>query len=182
MTKHFKIKVENQKIREVADTDTFKEIAEFNKIDITDVAKILKKASSSFRYSLSQDEMETCCINALWKAIDKYSNDFRCKFTTYLYRGVVMECLTQRKFNKDKISFGGRLHSNIQDDKDHYEPVDMLDEINFACEDPSLILDRYYKNMSIKEIAQNRGVCGETIRIKINKNLKKLRSSLLKSV
>ena len=29
------------------------------------------------------------------------------------------------------------------------------------------LYDRYYKNMTIKEIAQERGVCGETIRIKI---------------
>ena len=58
----------------------------------------------------------------------------------------------------------------------------MLDEINFACEDPTLILDRFYKNMSIKEIAESRGVCGETIRIRINKNLKKLQNSLSKSV
>ena len=39
-----------------------------------------------------------------------------------------------------------------------------------------------HKNMSIKEIAKNRGVCGETIRIKINKNLKKLKLALQKSV
>ena len=35
------------------------------------------------------------------------------------------------------------------------------------CDDPDLMYDRYYNNMTIKEIAQQRGVCGETIRIKI---------------
>ncbi len=176
------VNIENQSIEEIVGTEAFFKIAESNNIDGQDVFKILKKACSTFRFSLSQDEMTTCCINALWKAVDKYQVDSKCKFTTYLYKGVVMECLSQKKFNKDKISFSGKIHPNIKDDKDPYEPIDMLDEIKFACEDPSLILDRYYKNMSIKEIAQNRGVCGETIRIKINKNLKKLKLALLKSV
>lgn len=173
---------EKQKLSDILETADFRTISEHNKIDSDDVFKILQKACSSFRYSLSQDELSTCCINALWKAIDRYSVESTCKFTTYLYKGVVMECLSQKKFNKEKLSFGGKVHSNIQDPKQHYEQIDMLDEINFACEDPSLILDRFYKNMSIKEIAENRGVCGETIRIRINKNLKKLQNSLSKSV
>jgi len=36
--------------------------------------------------------------------------------------------------------------------------------------------------MTIKEIAQNKGVCGETIRIKIKKNLKKLEKSIIEGV
>lgn len=176
------VNIESLSIKEMVETEAFLEISRTNDIDGQDVFKILKKACSTFRFSLSQDEMSTCCINALWKAVDKYRTDSKCKFTTYLYKGVVMECLSQKKFNKDKISFRGKIHPNIEDTKNQYEPVDMLDEIKFVCEDPSLILDRYYNNMSIKEIAKNRGVCGETIRIKINKNLKKLKLALQKSV
>jgi len=176
------VNIEQRNIRDIIDTDDFECISRTNKIDADDVYKILKKASSSFRYSLSQDELMTCCITALWKAVEKYCTDSNCKFTTYLYKGVVMECLSQKKFNKNKLTLGGKLHPNIRDNSNQYEPIDMIDEINVACEDPNLIIDRYYKNMSIKEIAEVRGVCGETIRIKINKNLKKLRLSLLKSV
>ena len=174
--------IEKQELSQVLESDAFKEISNHGNIDTDDVVKILQKACSTFRYALSQDEVSSCCITALWKAIDRYTNDSKCKFTTYLFKGVQMECLSQKKFNKDKLSFGGKVHSNMQDTKCHYEHVDMLDEINFACEDPSLIFDRFYNNMTIKEIAENRGVCGETIRIRLNKNLKKLRSSLLKSV
>jgi len=176
------VNIEKRNIRDIIKTENWECISKTNKIDHDDVYKILKKASSSFRYALSQDEITTCCITALWKAVEKYCTDSKCKFTTYLYKGVVMECLSQKKFNKAKLSFGGKIHPNIKDDSNQYAPVDMIDEINFACEDPKLILDRYYYNMSIKEIAKNRGCCGETIRIKINKNLKKLELSLLKSV
>tara|TARA_Y100001938_G_C8061072_1_gene417284 strand:- start:658 stop:1191 length:534 start_codon:yes stop_codon:yes gene_type:complete len=176
------INFEEEKLNEILNSKRFNEISESDSIDYDDVVKILQKACGTFRGSLSQEEISTCCLNALWKAVDRYCIDTKCKFTTYLYKGVVMECLTQKKFNKEKISFGGRIHANIKDPKANYESIDMMDEIQFACEDPSLITDRFYKNMSIKEMAENRGVCGETIRIRINKNLKNLKHSLLKSV
>ena len=52
----------------------------------------------------------------------------------------------------------------------------MLDEVETCCEEPDLIYDRFYKNMTVKEIAKNKGVCSETIRVRINKNLTKLRA------
>ena len=90
---------EKQKLSDILETADFRTISEHNKIDSDDVFKILQKACSSFRYSLSQDELSTCCINALWKAIDRYSVESTCKFTTYLYKGVVMECLSQKKYH-----------------------------------------------------------------------------------
>ena len=41
-----------------------------------------------------------------------------------------------------------------------------------------MMYNRFYKNMSVREIALTKGVCSETIRIKIKKNLTKLRSKL----
>ena len=181
--------IEKQSIEEITKSESFLKIAESKNLSSKDIFKILKKASYSFRFSLTKDEMITCSINALWKAVERYSNDSNCKFTTYLYKGVVMECLTQKKFNSEKSSKGVKTYANsssvfslIEDSKNTFEPIDMLDEINFACEDPSLILDRLYKNLSIKEIAKDRGVCGESIRIKIKKNLKNLKHALEKSV
>ena len=58
------------------------------------------------------------------------------------------------------------------------EKIDMLDEIRTHCDDPDLLLERFYENMSVREIAKSRGVSGETIRIKIKKNLAKLRSKM----
>ena len=56
--------------------------------------------------------------------------------------------------------------------------MEILDLIN-NCDDPDLIYDRFYKNMTITELAQERGVCGETIRIKIKKTLKRLKSNFI---
>lgn len=143
------------------------------KLKDKDIMGVVAKASSTFMSTLSRDEIQTCILNAMWKAMTKYRKDGGCKFTTYLYRGVVMECLTQQKFNIGH-SFKS-THNNIPDLRDNYKRIDFLDEINTKCEDPELVYDRFYKNMTIKELAKQRGVCGETIRIKLKKNLKKLK-------
>jgi len=53
----------------------------------------------------------------------------------------------------------------------------MMDEIS-QCEEPMLIYDRFYRNMTILELAKQYNVCGETIRIRLEKNLKKIKKSL----
>ena len=145
-----------------------------------DIQKISKKAASTFLSVLSKDEILTCILNAIWKALEKYDfqSNGRCKFTTYLYKGVVMECLSQKKFNSQNPTL--RIYENIisENNKD-IDTIDMLDEVKHGCDDANLIYDRFYKNMTVKEIAAARGVCNETIRIKINKNLTKLRSKLI---
>ena len=90
-----------------------------------------------------------------------------------------MECLTQKKFNRNKPA--SKIYENIlsSNNKD-IESIDMLDEINTYCDDPELMYNRFYKNMSVREIALTKGVCSETIRIKIKKNLTKLRTKMSK--
>jgi len=145
-----------------------------------DVMSIAYSAASSFSPSLSKDEIQSCILNALWRAMNRYNKRNKIKFTSYLHNGVVFECLSQRKFNKSKKQ--ATLHDNIEDERDPVAEIDMMDTIHAKCEDPTLVVDRFYKNMTIKELAKDRGVCGETIRIRLKKNLDKLRSSLSNSV
>ena len=150
-----------------------KEIIE--KIENQDVLGIASSAASPFTSVLSKDEINTCILNAVWKALKKYDSRVGCKFTTYLYKGVALECLNQQKNNSSKTSY--ILHKNLPDPIDHTLRIDMIDLIKH-CDEPELIYDRYYKNMTIKELAQQRGICGEAIRMKIKKTLKKLKEHL----
>ena len=142
-----------------------------------DLERIASKASYSFLGVLSEQEVESCILNAYWKATSRYSSKKNTKFTTFFYKGVLMECLTQKKFNLNKPSY--RIYENIAyKNNQDIEKIDMLDEIRTHCDDPDLLLERFYENMSVREIAKSRGVSGETIRIKIKKNLAKLRSKM----
>lgn len=141
-----------------------------------DVMNIAYNAASSFATVLSQDEIQSCILNALWRAAERYNKRNGTKFTSYLHTGVVYECLSQRKFNRSKNP--AVLKENIEDKHNPIAQIDMLDTIQAKCEDPSLIVDRFYNNMTIKELAKERKVCGETIRTRLQKNLEKLRFSL----
>ena len=143
-----------------------------------DIVKVANKAASSFSGTLSRDEIQSCILSALWKAKKRYKQGSKCKLTSFIHRGVVFECLTQRKFNLAKTC---QLTISVPEKRNDTERVDMLDQIQ-QCDDPELVYDRFYKSMTINEIAKDRGVCGETIRIRLKKNLKKLRQSMTNGV
>ena len=134
-----------------------------------DVIKVARRASQKFSYYLSSDEIESCILSAIWKASKKYKEDAGTKFTTYLYRGVVMECLSQNKFNNNLRKMK-QVHNNIPQQKNDTEIVDIMDEISL-CDNSKLIVDYYLLNKSVKELSEEYNVCGETIRLRLKKNL-----------
>jgi len=146
----------------------------------SDIASISQKAASSFRGVLSDDEIDSCIKNAVWKASSKFNPKEKTKFTSFLYKGVKFECSGQARLNRRKKACSLSKFDkavNINDNFNGFNRIDMLDEIS-VCEDPMLIYDRFYRNMTIKELADMHNVCGETIRNRIEKNLKKIKKSL----
>jgi len=134
-----------------------------------DIQNIMNKAAGSFRSQLSEDEINTCKLNALWKSFVNYAPEKGAKFTTYLYSGVRIECIREVKFNKRQHQ---PLHSNLADSTDHFFSVDLMDEID-RCPDKELLMDRM-NNLTIKEIAEKRQCNRETIRRKIKKSAQQL--------
>ena len=130
-----------------------------------DIQNIMNKAAGSFRGQLNDDEIHTCQINALWKALLNYDEKRAAKFTTYLYSGVRIECIREVKFNKRKHQ---RLHSGLAENRDHFLAVDIMDELEH-CPDKELLVDKM-KNFTIKEIAQRQGCNRETVRRRIKKS------------
>ena len=148
-------------------------------VNDVETMNVAQNAASSFRKILSQDEIKSCILNAILRAVKKYDKRSKAKFTTYLHSGVVFECLSQRKFNRNN---NAQLQVNIPDRRDPFVDFETRDLIESVCDDPSLVIDRLYGDMTIKELADTRGVCGETIRIRLNKSLEKIKYALNKSV
>jgi len=132
------------------------------------VVKIMKKASSKFNSQLTPEEMYTSEINALWRAIVNFKPEKNTKFTTYLYRGVVIDCIKQLKF-KTKLSSKakGKLHNNISSVSSEQFVTDILDEAKNEYE-KEIILDKL-NNMTILEMAKKRNVSRETVRLQTKK-------------
>ncbi len=142
-----------------------------------ELMKIAHKASSRFNSSLSSDEIETCIMSAIWKALNKYDPALGSKFSTYLYNGIILECLTQKKFNLSNFrKISSKKYKNRTQHSD-IDRVDMLDVLE-KCKDGDIVYDYFYGGKTIKEIASEKKLSGETIRIKIKKSLNKIKKSV----
>lgn len=138
------------------------------------IINIMNKASKKFTNQLDSDSIYTCHIHALWKAFLHFDPSRNVKFTTYLYKGVFIECLKEIRFvNKNKGT--RKLHDNIMDDHDLIFMIDILDGL--CDEDKEIILDKY-ANMTIEEMALKRNNNRETTRKKIKNTLAKLRKKI----
>lgn len=140
---------------------------------------IANYAASGYSSSLTKDEIENCIYNAVWNALDKFDESKGAKFSTFLHRGVRLQCQKRLNFNKrykttnyyeDSVShkFSSSLKNQIYSQDLKFEIKDEIEN----CEDPDILYDRYYNNMTLTEIANKKNTSYETIRNKIKKNLK----------
>ena len=135
-------------------------------------------AASGYSLALTKDEIENCIYNAVWNALDKFDESKGAKFTTFLHRGVRLQCQKRLNFNKRykttnyyEDSVSSKFNPNIKNQAYSQDlKFELKDEIE-NCEDPDILYDRYYKNMTLTEIAEKKNTSYETIRNKIKKNL-----------
>lgn len=150
-------------------------------LDNEDVIKVCKKATKKFHKNLSQEEIDSCVMLALWRSVRNFDPELGYKFTSYLWNGVTFECKYCMKFNRAPsrkyvgVTFNSELMTKtlkVQTDKHSEldaESRELKEEI-MTCEDPELIFDRYFNNMTVSELAKKRGVA----RREINKKLEKM--------
>ena len=63
----------------------------------------------------------------------------------------------------------------------NFSKIDLIDEIK-VCSEPDILIDRFFYNFTLNEMAKKRGVSKETIRFKLRKNLDFLKTRLSKGV
>ena len=145
-----------------------------------DIIALTKSVTRSYRKSLSEDEIKSCILNALSRSISNFDPRKNSKFTTYLHKGLKIECLTQIKKNKPLLKFSTKSLSKI-DDKSETQMmiIEVMDEID-RLKDGHLVVDKYLNNYTAKEIAIKNGIHPETVRIKIKKTLESLRRKMKK--
>jgi hypothetical protein len=142
-----------------------------NALKDTNIVKIMNKASKRFSNQLDRDTIKTCQLNALWKTFVNHDPQKGAKFTTYLYNGVFIECMKEIKFYQKSARNTGKLHDNIQSNKDQYMMIDILDELDEN--EKEIFLDRL-ANMTIAEMAEKYAKNRESTRRKMHTVLNKI--------
>jgi len=141
-----------------------------------DVNGIIRSVTSKFKNCLSQDELESCALNAVSDALKSYDPSKKSKFTTYLHRGLQIQCLTQVKKN---APIQRSLHPCSKSNLDRSfetktQVMEVLDELKYI-KDGEMVIQKFLMDYTNKEIAQKKGVHPETVRIKIKNILERLR-------
>tara|TARA_R110000751_G_scaffold299511_1_gene410650 strand:+ start:1695 stop:2186 length:492 start_codon:yes stop_codon:yes gene_type:complete len=150
----------------------------------TDCISVARKAAIPFSGVLSQDEITYCIANAAWNSVKCFKPEKNTKLTTFLYKGVVIECTKQIKSNNGK-SRGKNIRmteikrdmSVIRDKNNYLGNIDMMDEVK-NCQDPDIMYGRFYQNKTLKEIAKEKSLTKEAVRLRIKKNLKIIKSRI----
>ena len=143
-----------------------------------DIIALTKSVTNSYRKSLNEDEIKSCVLSALSRSISSFDPDKNSKFTTYLHKGLKIECLTQIKKNKPLLKFSSKTLSKT-DDKFETKMmiIEVMEEIE-KLKDGHLVVDKYLNNYTSKEIAKKNGIHKETVRVKIKKTLESLRHKM----
>jgi len=143
-----------------------------------DIIALTKSVTNSYRKSLNEDEIKSCVLSALSRSISSFDPDKNSKFTTYLHKGLKIECLTQIKKNKPLLKFSSKTVSKT-DDKFETKMmiIEVMEEIE-KLKDGHLVVDKYLNNYTSKEIAKKNGIHKETVRVKIKKTLESLRDKM----
>ena len=61
---------------------------------------IANYAASGYSSALTKDEIQNCIYNAVWNALGKFDESKGAKFSTFLHRGVRLQCQKRLNFNK----------------------------------------------------------------------------------
>ena len=142
-----------------------------NALNNKDIMNIMSRACQPFSQQLEPEDIYTCKINALWKSFFNFNPDKNCKFTTYLYKGVYIECLKAVKFNNKSKKFCP-MHSGLSDNyNSDITMIDLLDEAKDELERELLIGKA--SRMTNQELGKKHGIGKETVRKKMKKITKK---------
>ena len=146
-----------------------------------DYQKIMSSSARRFAGILSSDEIESCKKKALWKALESYdptrvnSQNKTSKFTSYLYRGVMLECKTQVKFVINGRNNLKQCHENLGSVDNYFSNIEIFDELN-SIKHGDILLDFFFNGLSVKEIAEKHEVSSQTIGVRKKKALNLLKS------
>lgn len=132
-----------------------------------EIKKIINAAAKRFKF-LDRDELESCKLIGLWKALESNDNDVL--LTTNIYNNVTWQCKDRIKIlykDTDTSNIPRRTSSN------ELEIVDLIDDIS-TIPDGYLVIEKIIDNLSLYEIGEKRNLSAETVRIRINKAIKAL--------
>ena len=121
---------------------------------------------------------------ALWKALKGYDESFiskksdkKSKFTTYLYRGVQLECKTAVKFVLKGRKPEALIYDGIGQESERLASIEIMDEMSISKYE-DILEDLFFKGFTISELSKRMGVSNQAVSDRRKIALNQLRSRL----
>jgi len=145
-----------------------------NALKNNDNLMIMHSAGSCFLNTLDRDEIHRCKLMALWEALKAWRPERGRKFTAFLYQRVCWECLKSIHYqNKHRVVQMETIDPEIQQATPLHELLDGL-----STELKDMMEKRYIHRMTLREIGDEYGYCYETVRKRLQKASKYMRTTL----
>ena len=134
---------------------------------------IIKKASSKYTSLLSKDDIYSCQLCGLFRAISKYDPS-KSKFSTFLFNCVKHECLAEIRKNKSLKILTINNFDNISTKNNNFNRI--IDGIDTQHE--QILKQRFIYGMTFKEIGKANSYSYETARKRLKLALNTLKNLL----
>lgn len=143
----------------------------------TDNTNIIRSVLFKYKDLINEDDLETCGLSGLWRALGYFRPEYGKKFTTNLYQFVHFEC--RRELRKQKNHHKGNVGLNAAANKAEAEDVECPEDrlairhmeecmLLLSREQRDLLHSYYYDNFTVDELSSHFGYSKETVRHKIN--------------
>lgn len=136
-----------------------------------DNLKIMQNACKKYRGILDTDDIKSCKMIGLWKALGEFDEKYGIKFTTFLYNVVRNECRKRLRQTNKKVRYH-TLKSNTSI-KSKIQVEDILTDLQYPISE--IMRLRYIDSMSIKDISNQLGMNKNSVRRNIKKAINKIR-------
>jgi RNA polymerase sigma factor (sigma-70 family) len=135
----------------------------------SNVRNIMNKVSNRYKNNIDLDDIESIQMNTLWRCIEKYDESRGTKFTSYLYQQ--LSYAFKNKIKKKRQEFNVDEFDKM--DANYGNQMEVIDIVHGLDPDTAKILEqRFYNNMTMKEIGKRNGYSRETARRKLKNAIK----------
>jgi len=136
----------------------------------SDVINIMNKVSNRYSKNIDRDDIDSIKMDTLWKCIQKYDETRGTKFTSYLYQQ--LSYALKNKVKKKRNEFNAVNNLEKVDSKAILKG-EVFDIITGLEEEETKILEqRFFYNMTMKEIGRENGYSRETARRRLKNAIK----------
>lgn len=143
-----------------------------------------KVCNENLKGVCSKDEIKSIIMNTLWGCIQKFDKEKNVKFSSYLYRSIQNN--SRRIYNKKSKEFKNQeyienYHAIKVDTEIKEEARDIMLSIKDLNEELyNILLQKFFYNMTNKEIGEKNGYGKEAARKKLKKALELCREIVYK--